>query len=361
MTNRTKLLMSAAAGIAAFGAVPAFAAGTTANSSIVNTATVNYTVGGVAQTAINASNTLTVDRVITMLVTEPGNAATAVVPGQANAVTTFLVTNTSNATLDFGLALAQPASGTTVHGQTDTFDVTAPTFWINTGPSAGSATFDPGNSVQVTFLDELAADATRYVFVRGSVPAGETNGEAAGVNLTIQAREAGAAGTQGAIVAQTVGANTAGMDTVFADVAGATDAARDGQHSARDSYLVGAPVLTVTKTSRVIEDPINTIASGNAANAKMIPGATIEYCIAVANGAGGATATAPVVSDNLPANTTFVAGSIRLDSPVAGGVCTGGSAGGTFTAAPAPGNVTGTLSDVTAGSTLGLRFQVTIN
>lgn len=350
--TKTILRRSAATlAIAAFGAGAAHAAGTTAGSSIVNTATLNYSVGGVAQTAINASNAFTVDRKISLTVTEPGNATTSVAPGQTGAVTTFLVTNMSNAPLDFGLSVVDQVGGTAAHGGTDNFDMTGETIYVDTN---GNGVYDAGTDTAVTYLDELAADASRTVFVVANVPAGRVNGDVAGVVLTAQAREAGAAGTQGIVVVQTVGANTAGMDTVFADTAGATDAARDGQFSARDDYTVAASLLTVTKTSRVISDPQN-----GTTNPKMIPGALVEYCIQVANAAGGATATAPAVSDPVPTQTTYsTAFGIFLNGTVTGGVCNAdGTAGGSF----ASNTVSGTLGNVAAGQTRTLYFRATIN
>lgn len=351
MTNKIKLLgLTSIIALAALSASPAFAAGTTAGSTISNTATVGYSVGGVPQTGVssNVANFI-VDRRITLTMTEPGNATTQVAPGSSNQVTTFFVTNTSNAPLDLGLTVAQ---STAAHGGTDNFDVTAPTIWINTGPSVGSATFDPANSVQVTYLDELAADASRYVFVRANVPIARVNGDVSGIALTAQAFEPGVANTQGALVSNTPGANTAGMDTVFADVAGATDAVTDGRISSRDDYTVAAAALTVTKSSLIISDPINLLV-----NPKMIPGATVEYCIVVANAAGGAAAQAPAISDLVPAQTTFVPASIIINGT---GTCTGGAAGGSYTTTPVP-TVTGTLNDVAAGASSSLRFRVTIN
>lgn len=352
MQLKLKLLASAGAVVgAALVAAPAMAAGTTAGSTITNTATVNYTVSGVAQTAINASNSFTVDRRITLTVTEPGNATTSVAPGSSAQVTTFLVTNTSNATLDLGLTLVQPAGGTAAHGGTDNFDVTGATMYVDTN---SNGTYDAGTDTAVTWLDEIAADASRTVFVVANVPIARVNGDVAGVTLTAQARESGAAGTQGIVVTETAGANTAGMDTVFADTAGATDAARDGQFSARDDYTVAAPVLTVTKTSKVISDPQN-----GTTNPKMIPGAVVEYCIQIANAAGGATATAPAVTDPVPAQVTYQSSfGIFINGTVTGGVCNAdGTAGGSF----ASNTVSGTLSNIAAGSARTLYFRATIN
>lgn len=349
--TRTNTLLAAASGIAIalLGSNAAHAAGTTAGSTITNTVTVNYQVGGVSQTAVNASDTFTVDRKINLTVAELGSVTTSVAPGQTAAVTAFTVTNLSNDGLDFGLAATQATGGTAPHGGTDNFNVTGPAIYRDTN---GNGTYEAGTDTAVTYLDELPADASQVVFVVANIPTGQINGDKATVILTATAREAGAAATQGAVVTQTSGANTAAEDTVFADGAGSDDAANSGTFSARDDYTVAAAVLTVTKTSRVISDPVN-----NTTNPKMIPGAVVEYCISVANGAGAATATNIAISDPVPANTTFVASSIMLNTTVAAGVCSAGAAGGSFAA----NTVSGTLTDIPASTTRGLRFQVTIN
>lgn len=327
------------------------AAGTTAGTTITNTVSLNYAVGGVAQTAVNASNSFVVDRKITLIVAEAGSATTVVAPGQTAAYTSFTVTNTSNAALDLGLAVAQPAGGTAAHGGTDNFDVTAPTLYID---SNANGAYDAGTDAAATYLDEVAADASRTVFVVANVASTRVTGDIAGVTLTAQARESGVAGTQGAVAAETTTANTAGIDTVFADTAGATDAARDGQSSARDDYTVSAAGLTITKTSRVVSDPFN-----GTANPKAIPGATIEYCIQVANASGGATASNVAISDPLPATTSYlVSFGAFINGTTTGAACNAdGTAGGGF----ASGTVSATLPTVAAGTTRTLYFRATIN
>ena len=78
-------------------ASPALAAGTASGTSVLNTATVDYTVGGIAQPQLSTNNTFTVDRKVNLLVAEVGTTTTSVAPGQTAAVTTFTVTNTTNA------------------------------------------------------------------------------------------------------------------------------------------------------------------------------------------------------------------------------------------------------------------------
>lgn len=353
---KTMKLLTGVSGIAfsAFAATGAYANGTTAGSSIVNNVTVNYQVGGVGQTAINASNTITVDRKITLTVAEVGTTTTTVAPGQTAAVTSFIVTNTSNAPLDLGLTASQQTGGTGPHGGTDNFDVTAGALYVDTNADGD---YDVGVDLAVTYLDEVAADASRTVFYVANIPAGQANGSVAVVGLTATAREAGTAGTQGAVVTQTAGANTAGQDTVFGDTAGtvAGDTLYDGEASARDDYTVAAAALSVVKTSRPISDPFN-----GTTNPKLIPGAVVEYCIEVTNAAGGAAATTVAITDIVPAQTTYQSAfGIFVDGTTAAGVCSGGTASGTYNAGTT--TVSGTIASIAAGNTRTLYFRATIN
>lgn len=289
-----------------------------------------------------------------MVLTVTGGATTTTVsPGQIDAVTTFQVTNSSNDTLDFQLTAVNQAGGTAAHGGTDVYDVSNLTYFVDTN---ANGVYDAGVDTQITYLDEIAPDTTKTVFVHGDIPITATNTQVSGIVLTARAQAGGAAGSQGATLTATTGANTAGVDTVFADAAGATDAASDGAYSARGDYTVSAAVLSVNKYSTLISDPIN-----GTTNPKAIPGAVVEYCLAVANGAGAATATGLALSDPLPSTVTYnsVFG-ILLNATVSGSTCSGGTAGGTYTATPTP-TVSGTLNNLAAGAASALRFRVTIN
>ncbi|URW75086.1 hypothetical protein M9980_11015 [Sphingomonas donggukensis] len=349
--TRTRLRLGAATTLvlAALAASPAWA-GTTAGQTVTNTVQVSYTVGGVAQTPVSASDTFTVDRKVAVTVAEVGSTTTSVSPGQASAVTTFQVTNSSNATLDFALTAVQQTGGAGAHSNTDNFDATNVRVFVDTN---GNGSWDAGDA-QIAYLDELAADASKTVFVVADIPVARVNGDVAAVTLTATGREGGAAGSQGAALTQTTGANTAAMDTVFADAAGATDGARDGAHSARDDYTVFGAVLTVLKTSRVISDPVNLTT-----NPKMIPGAVVEYCISVANAAGAAPAANIALSDVLPAATTYQSSFGNLvNGTLSGGTCAAdGTSGGSFAA----NTVTATIPTVAAGDARTLVFRVTVN
>ncbi len=354
MTNTSRLLASVGVlTLAALGADPAFASGTTAGSTITNTVTVDYQVGGLSQTQKSASDTLTVDRKINLTVAEVGSATTTVSPNQTAAVTTFSVTNTSNAVLDFALTVAQQTGGAGAHSNTDNFDVTNIHIYRDNLTSGTVGSFDAADT-EVSYLDELAADASATVFVVADIPNGLANASVAAVTLTATGREGGATSAMGAALVQT-GTATAGMDTVFADGAGTTDAARDAAFSANDDYTTFSAALTVTKSSKIISDPIN-----GTTNPKFIPGAVVEYCIAVANGASAATATSINVNDAVPSELTYQSSyGIFVNGTVdASNVCQAdGTAGGSYTAP----NVSGSLANIAASTTKTLRFRATIN
>jgi uncharacterized repeat protein (TIGR01451 family) len=78
-----------------------------------------------------------------------------------------------------------------------------------------------------------------------------------------------------------------------------------------NSYVrvtVSGPILSIIKT-------IADVSLGGSGGADLVPGATITYNIIVSN-TGSGTATDVVISDPLPGNTTYVAGSANITSAV---------------------------------------------
>ena len=124
----------------AFGAIAvsqqALAGGTASNTTISNTATVNYQVGGVAQPFIQSSptgnstssgtaTTFLVDKKIDLTVQEvSGNATANVAPGSLNQVTMFFVRNDGNDPQGMTLTSADLASGNVLFSATDNQDMT---------------------------------------------------------------------------------------------------------------------------------------------------------------------------------------------------------------------------------------------
>ncbi|TIX52085.1 DUF11 domain-containing protein [Alteraurantiacibacter aquimixticola] len=340
-----------AVALTALSVSPSYAAGTEAGTSITNTVTVNYQVGGIAQTAETASDTFVVDRKIDLLVDQSDAVTTTVSPGETQTVTTFTVTNLSNDVMDVALTAAQLVGGTAEQGGTDNFDVTNLQIWVDNGDGI----FDPATDTQVSYIDELAADTTATVFVIGDIPISQETGDVAGVVLTGTAAEGGTAGSQGATIVETTGGDTAGEDTVFADAAGETDVQYDGTHSAGDDWSVLAALVSVTKESLVLSDPVN-----GTTDPKAIPGATVQYCIKVSNAAGGADATNVTLTDPVPGDVTYVTSTAFVDGTVNGdGTCNAGTTTGSYDGGTT--TVSGTIPTLSAGDTRTLVFNATIN
>jgi len=266
-----------------------------------------------------------------------------VVPGAANQAVSFRIENVSNAVLDFQLGAVQTATAAAagITG-TDGFNVTAPlTYYLDTGNNV----FD-GSDTVITHLNSLAIDTPVTVHVvAAQVPLGTANGLIAAVTLTATAKENDNGAALGTNLTQ-ASANTAAMDTIFADTAGTTDGPRDAAFSATDDYVVLTATLTATKTSSVV--------AGDYGTGAAIPGATVQYCISVSN-TGGVAATGVAISDTLPALVTY---NSTYGVKVGGANCTTPGAGaGSF----AGGVVSGTIASLATGTTQTLIFQATIN
>ncbi len=285
----------------------AFALGTASGTPITNSATLNYSTGGVPQPAASSTPiSFVVDNLVRVVVAEVGSAHTPVAPGALAQVTTFTVTNTGNTTQDYSLVPTNQPNGATVTLgatlYTDSWDGSSCIARVESGTTAG---YQPGEDTAAAILS-LGADLSRTVHIVCDVPGGLANNVDAVVTLTATTSNAGtctAAGASCVATVQTVGADTAGsVDVVFGDAAGSDDAARDGTHSARDAYRVSAAVITVNKSAQPICDPFNNSVS----NPKNIPGAYVRYTITIANGAGAsASAILTTVSDALNAATAI--------------------------------------------------------
>ena len=307
----------------------AWAVGTASNTTISNLATLNYSVGGTLQAAIGSSaagnlvgagtaTTFLVDKKVNLTVVETNSAPTIVAPGQANAVTTFTVTNTGNDPQDFSLAAANLANGTTIFNNTtlltDNFDSVGCVTFVENGLAVGYQS-SGANQDTATFIDELVANgpgSTATVYVVCNILAPQANNSVAVVELTAVARTGGTAGGAiGAVLANnTASANTAAVDNVFADAAVAAvnadgtipaQAGNDATGIARDAYKVTAAILTVTKAQSIVCDPVN-----GTTNQHNIPGAVVRWTITISNAAGAGTANLATVADALDVTNTTI-------------------------------------------------------
>ncbi|HKQ16597.1 MAG TPA: hypothetical protein VJT80_24485 [Steroidobacteraceae bacterium] len=318
------------AGIAVLAApLASQAAGTPAGTNIQNTAQVSYSVGSSTLTASSNTSTIRVaerlDAVLTL-----ANATVQVSPGATAEELVFTLTNTGNGTERFNLtALSAGVVG-------DDFDPTLATPAIyfdsdNSGDFSGSdAAYNPGVNDPV-----LAADASVRLLVVNNIPGTVVNGNRGRSQLTAAA--ATGTGTPGTAFP---GQGDGGVDAVAGTTGG--DAVLFGE------YFVADVQLTAVKSQTIVDQ---------FGGARPLPGARINYQIVVTP-SGTGTANAAAVNDLIPANTTYVAGSLLLNGAALSD--TADSDGGTFVSAPAEVRVTlGNLSGAAGPQTV--QFAVTIN
>ena len=284
--------------IAAFALIMpqlAQAAGTAANTTISNTATVSYVVSGVTQSAVSGSTSFKVD--IKVNQTVKNITGSNIVAGQTGttAVMVFTVTNNGNATQNY--ALSAVALGNTMNNIRFYKD------------NNNNGLVDGGDTLyaDATTFGSLASDATYTVLLVADAPATgwtQTNGNTAPYALVAQTTNAGTT----TVTTQPGGAAGSGTAVVFADAAGTSpsDVLHDGQHSATGTFTVSTATIAVTKTSVVYSDPINGTSSP-----KAIPGAVLTYTVQVSN-TGSQPATSVAISDNL--NTEITNGHIAFNT-----------------------------------------------
>jgi uncharacterized repeat protein (TIGR01451 family) len=115
------------------------------------------------------------------------------------------------------------------------------------------------------------------------------------------------------------------------------------------TLTVTAPVITVTKLVSVFSDPVN-----GTTNPKYIPGATVTYTVLV-NLTGTGSATAISIIDPLPANITYVPGSLIVDSVAKT------DAADADNAQFSSNTVTVTYATLTAPASATFNFKATVN
>ncbi len=360
-----KLTALLAAGLMFGAAQNAMAAGTVSGSSITNLAKLSYSVSGTPQdeicsstagnstgnggttgtTCVSGTNgaistSFVVDNKVNLTVAKTGDLTT--VPGTTKQALAFTVTNNGNTAQRFALtAVTGAATITTMSNVAIYRDVNSNGAW-----DAGDTLY-----VDASTFGDVAADGVLKVLIVADTPVTATNGQTAIFDLQAQVVDAGTT----TVTAQSAVANTAGVDVVWADVAGAVDAARDGKHSALATYTVGSSAISVAKTVTVLCDPFN-----GSSNPKNIPGAVVQYAITITNAAtAGASATLSQVSDALSASLAFepkLISGVGTVTPAT--TCT--SAGGVqLSATTGFGAVSGTGTTTTTYAAPGLAAQAT--
>ena len=305
------------------------AAGTAAGTTIQNTATVSFSVAGTPATTSSNATSVTVAEILNVAVTLQSPTVTTIA-GATNKALVFRVTNTGNSSEAFTLTGLSALVG-------DDFDPVPATPFIYLDSDA-SGDLSAADTPYVAGSNDpvLAADASVGVLVMNDIPAGLADGTRGRSQLHAAARTG--TGVPGTVFA---GQGTGGVDAI----AGTSGA----EAQIYGEYLVGAVNVSAVKSQTV------TNAFGNS---EPVPGATIAYRVVVTAGGSG-TALGAAFRDTIPANTTYVAGSLKRNGAALTDAADADS--GAYVTAPAPA-VTVALGDLTSASgAQTIEFAVTIN
>jgi uncharacterized repeat protein (TIGR01451 family) len=343
-----------ATSILVFGAINGFSAGTIAGTQVDNSVTLNYKVGGTAQSAV-VSNTASfvVDNKINLTVAHQDGSAVEVTPNSSDQILTFSVTNTGNKVQDFILSTTENDSNP--FGETDNFDATGISIFVDAN---GNNVYDSATDT-ASFIDELSPDSSVSVFIVGDIGA-QANGDVSEHTLTAQVAQSGSSGSKGtAITSDDSGSadTVMGVEIVFADGDGNgnTECANDGKHADNSAFkvVVATGDVSATKGSCVVSDPVN-----GTTNPKRIPGAIVRYTVEVTNNSATDSATEVVVTDTLQGDLAYSGNGVVADN-ACNCATPGASNGGSVT--PSGGDVTMDFETVATSSTECAYFEVTIN
>ena len=306
----------------------AHAVGTLAGTSVPSQAQVSYTLGGTPQTGVSNTTVFLVAEVLDLNVTLQ-SAIVTVSAGDTNRTLLFTLTNTGNGAETFPLALDNLVAG-------DDFDplaaVTAIYFDTDANGvlSAADTAYVAGGNDPL-----LAPDAGVAILVVNDIPAALADGAIGRSRLLASA--ATGTGAPGTVFA---GQGAAGTDAVAGANGGQTNAAGD--------YQVSENEVTLTKSASV----------AGAGGAAPVAGAQITYQIVV-NVSGSAPAANFVLTDSIPAGTTFAGGSLLLNGVALTDVADADA--GEFQGGATP-SVRVSLGDLTqAAGPQTVAFTVTIN
>jgi len=306
-----------------------WAIGTPTGTDITNQATASYNVGPTNFVENSNVTTTTVAELLDVSTVWQDAAPVTVNPGDTVQITTFLVTNIGNGNDIYTLDGQSTLSG-------DDFNPTLNDLYFDTN---GNGFYDPG--VDAQYLPgvndpSLDADQSIIIFVSNNIPAGVIDGDLGFTQLT--ATSSLGTGAPGTVFP---GQGDFGTDAVLGNTG--------GDDSDIGIYVVSNVIMTVVKTV-IISDPFG----GN----EPIPGAVLSYSIVVTTGGTGI-AENVIITDLIPANTTYNPGTLTLNSTTLTDILDGdaGDVGGTT-----PNTVTVDLGDLAAPAPIQtITFDVTIN
>ena len=316
----------------------AHAAGTPAGDTITNQASVSWEAAGAPGADTSNVLVLTVDEVLAVTTTLQTVGNVVVAPAATGELLTFRVENTGNGVEAFTLTVFNATV-------TDDFDPVLNAIYVDTDPDGAGPLLPDGvfniaddlpyNPASPPTLDaNTAGQEAVTVFVFNDIPGPgppPADGDLGDSELTAES-VTGAGLPAGTGIA---GGGDGGVDAVVGP---------SGPSSAAfGSYQVATAVVTVAKSGTLL--------------GPAVPGTQIEYQLDVST-TGSGTASAVIIRDAVPAGTTYVAGSIELDSVPLSDVPGDGA---DFNVSN-PGAITVDLGDMTSATpNRTISFRVTIN
>ena len=351
---KTKLHLWGAALLSLSVVTPAaYAVGTAAGTDIINTAVAEFddpdNPGGPKKKKNSNPSVLTVDELLDATIVQNDAGRVAVASGDSDNVLSFTVTNTGNGPEQHGLTVTDSTS--------DNFDPTNVRIYIDNGDGifdplsdtlyvpSGVATV-PGNELM------LAPDESVIVFVVADIPGTAGNGDRGDLTLTAEALTAQATDIIDAPGFVFAGSGAGGTDAVV----GSTQAYVMDENG----YIVSQILTSFDKSSTVL-DPFG--------GSNPVPGAVITYTL-VFTATGSGNLDNLMLVDDIPANTTYMPGTITLNGmPKTDIIGPGGIASPDdeviFNSTVAPRRVEVDLGTVTVASgvpeTYTVTFKVQIN
>lgn len=301
----------------------ASATGTLAGSAIESTATATFTSGSYSDSVTSNTASVRVDELIDLTVV--GADSPVVMAGASAVPLVFRVTNTGNGPEAFRWNVLPAAAG-------NSFDLAVDQVALD---SNGNGIFDAGLDQVLPEGSEtppIPADTSRTLFVLVRLPAGASDGQTSNLRLTISAGTG--SGAPGTVYP---GQGLDGTDAVVG--------ASGGERVATAAVTASLASVMLSKTA-LVRDQFG--------SDQPVPGATITYRLK-ATVAGTGQVENLVLSDTIPAGTTYVPGTLRLDDAPLSDADDGdaGRAG--------PDGIAATIPHAGGGTTRAVSFDVKIN
>lgn len=277
------------------------AAGTTSGTALTATATVSAG-GGVATVTAATSTTVTSVFGLATSTFDESAAADKTVTAGDFATYTVAIQNNGNISdtiaINLGAQVFDGGAGTTADWGAAVDDAAVYSVGLNWNTSGNATASQSGDATASPSVVGPGAYATYTVRIRTA--AGASDGASMAVQLSFVTAST-PVGSYNGFNGNPYGGQSSVLRTVGGGVAGV-------------SYItttVNAAVLTVAKSASVTAPGVYIGNGGGATDP--VPGAKITYTITYGNTGGGA-ASSVVIVDPIPANTTYLAGSILLNA-----------------------------------------------